>query len=98
MPSPKLDPQEIQAALGKLQGWTLKNDKLHREYQFPDFARAMGFMTISALRIEAMNHHPEWSNVYNRVTVDLTTHDSGGVTERDVKLAEKLEEAARKLL
>ncbi len=98
MPSPKLNPQEIQAALGKLQTWTLKDDKLHREYQFPDFARAMGFMTVSALRIEAMDHHPEWSNVYNRVTVDLTTHDAGGITSRDVKLAEKLEEIARLLL
>ncbi|HOL73327.1 MAG TPA: 4a-hydroxytetrahydrobiopterin dehydratase [Bryobacteraceae bacterium] len=98
MPSPKLTPQEIQAALGKLPGWTLKNDKLHREYQFADFARAIGFMTMSALKIEAMDHHPEWSNVYNRVTVDLTTHDSGGVTARDVRLAEVLEEAARALL
>jgi 4a-hydroxytetrahydrobiopterin dehydratase len=98
MPSPKLTPQEIQAALEKLYDWTIKDDKLHREYRFPDFARAIGFMTMSALRIEAMNHHPEWSNVYNRVTVDLTTHDAGGVTARDVRLAEKLEETARTLL
>ena len=71
--------------------------KLHREYRFADFIYAFGFMATAAIAVEAMGHHPEWSNVWNRVTVDLTTHDAGGVTAADVALAEKLEAIARKL-
>lgn len=97
MSSPKLSMPEIQAALARLPGWQVLNDKLHREYRFPDFVHAFGFMATAAIMIEALGHHPEWSNVYNRVAVDLTTHDAGGLTARDVELAAKLEEIAQKL-
>lgn len=93
----KLTNDEIQAVLRDLPGWSLVNAKLHRDYRFADFVHAFGFMATSAIAIEAMNHHPEWSNVWNRVTVDLTTHDANGITARDIKLASKLEEIARKL-
>lgn len=79
-------------------GWTIVDGKLHREYKFPDFAHAIGLMTIAAPGIEKMNHHPEWSNVYNRVTVDLQTHDAGAITEKDYKLADLIENIAQKLL
>ena len=93
----KLSEEEIRAALQPLSGWTVQNGKLHREYHFPDFAHAIGFMAAAAVGIEKMNHHPEWFNVYNRVTVDLTTHDAGGITERDFKLANLLDGIAAKL-
>ena len=94
---PKLSEAELQAALAGLPAWSIKDGKLHREYQFPDFVHAFGFMATSAIAIEAMNHHPEWFNVWNRVTVDLTTHDSGGITSKDVELAGKLEAFAGRL-
>jgi 4a-hydroxytetrahydrobiopterin dehydratase len=92
-----LSADALQSALNELHGWTMENKKLHRVYEFADFVHAFGFMATAALEIEKMNHHPEWSNVWNRVTVDLTTHDAGGVTADDVKLARKLEEIANKL-
>jgi 4a-hydroxytetrahydrobiopterin dehydratase len=73
------------------------NGKLHREYRFPDFVHAFGFMATAAVAIEAMGHHPEWFNVWDRVTVDLATHDAGGITTKDVTLAWKLEAIARRL-
>ncbi|MBK5293413.1 MAG: 4a-hydroxytetrahydrobiopterin dehydratase [Acidobacteriia bacterium] len=93
----KLNEDQLQAALGELSGWSVVNGKLHREYKFPDFVHAFGFMATAAVAIEARNHHPEWSNVYNRVTVDLTTHDSGGITDKDVSLAHLLEGLAKRL-
>lgn len=81
-----------------LPGWTAAAGKLHREYKFPDFIHAFGFMATSALAIEKMDHHPEWSNVYNRVTVDLNTHDSGGITAKDTALAGVLELIAERML
>lgn len=93
----KLTESEIQLALADLPDWRLINGKLHREYKFPDFIHAFGFMATAAIAIEAGNHHPEWSNVYNRVVVDLTTHDAGGITQKDVELALKLESIARRL-
>src|SRR5215475_2919315 len=78
-----LSEPEIAAAVQNLPDWTVKNGKLHREYKFPDFAHAMGFIATAAPKIEKMDHHTEWSNVYNRVTVDLWTHDSGGITQHD---------------
>lgn len=78
--------------------WTLVEGKLHREYKFADFTHAFGFMAAAATRIEAMNHHPEWSNVYGAVAVELWTHDAGGVTELDLELAAALESIASKLL
>jgi 4a-hydroxytetrahydrobiopterin dehydratase len=93
----KLTQEERADALRNLPEWKVVNEKLHREYKFPDFVHAFGFMATSALAIEKMNHHPEWLNVYNRVVVDLTTHDAGGITENDVKLAKLLDGFAAKL-
>jgi 4a-hydroxytetrahydrobiopterin dehydratase len=94
----KLSPAEVQIALTDLPGWTLSKGKLHREYRFDDFTLAFGFMAASATAIERMNHHPEWSNVYGTVVVDLTTHDAGGITKKDVDLAASLERLAQRLL
>jgi 4a-hydroxytetrahydrobiopterin dehydratase len=93
----KLSTDEIQAALKDLPGWCVDADKLYREYQFADFVHAFGFMTMAALRIEVLNHHPEWFNVYRTVRVHLTTHDAGGITAKDVELAKVLNEVAAKL-
>ena len=98
MPVPKLTAIELRTALDSLPGWAVVADKLHREYLFPDFVHAFGFMATSALVIEKMNHHPEWSNVWNRVTVELTTHDSGGITAQDTTLATALELIAGRML
>jgi 4a-hydroxytetrahydrobiopterin dehydratase len=68
-------------------GWTIENGKLRREFRFDDFVSAFAFMSACALVAERMNHHPEWFNVYGRVTVDLTTHDAGGLTALDFELA-----------
>ncbi len=97
MATPKLTQPEIEAALARLPDWKLAGGKLHREYRFADFVHAFGFMATAAVMIEALGHHPEWSNVYNRVTVDLTTHDAGGITAKDADLAARLEAIARKL-
>ena len=94
----KLNKTELQAALDSLPGWTLENEKLHRNYAFVDFVHAFGFMATSAIAIEAMEHHPEWSNVWNKVVIDLTTHDAGGITSKDILLANTLEAIAQKLL
>jgi 4a-hydroxytetrahydrobiopterin dehydratase len=93
----KLSEQDLQSALVQLPGWTLQGVKLHREFKFPDFPHAIGFMTTAAVNIEKKNHHPEWFNVYNRVVVDLTTHDAGGVTQNDIELARLLDSLASKL-
>ncbi len=93
----KLDESVLQAELAKLPGWSVANAKLHRDLKFADFIHAFGFMATAAIAIEAMNHHPEWSNVWNRVTIDLTSHDTGGITTRDIKLAHKLSELAKEL-
>ncbi len=87
----KLTSDEIAAGLDGLEGWTLEGGKLHREFRFPDFNAAFGFMTRAALVAEAMDHHPEWFNVYNRVVVDLATHDAGGVTEVDLEMASRMD-------
>jgi len=78
-------------------GWTLRADgkAIVRTYKFPDFVRAFGFMSACALVAERMDHHPEWSNVYNRVEVTLTTHDTGGLTANDVKLAGEMDRLAQ---
>jgi len=93
----KLSNSEIQTALEALPGWNVQNGKLHREYSFPDFVHAFGFMATAAIAIEALGHHPEWCNVWNRVTVDLATHDAGGITAKDLSLATKLEAIANRL-
>ncbi len=94
----KLTDTQIETALAGLPGWTLASGKLHREYKFRDFVHAFGFMATAAVAIEARNHHPEWSNVWNSVTVDLTTHDAQGITEKDTDLAALLESIATRLL
>ena len=83
----RLSESDIDEELKKLSGWDVKDGKLHKEFQFDNFNQAFGFMTRAAMEIEKMNHHPEWFNVYNRITVDLTTHDAGGITNNDVNLA-----------
>ena len=83
----KLSELEITEELKKLEGWEIKDNKLHKEIQFESFNQAFGFMTRAAMEIEKMNNHPEWFNVYNRITIDLTTHDAGGITNNDVNLA-----------
>ncbi len=87
----KLSDDEIRDALKEMDGWQLVNSKLHKEFEFSSFNQAFGFMTRAAMEIEKMNHHPEWFNVYNRLVIDLTTHDAGGITENDIKLARILD-------
>lgn len=74
--------------------WELKSDRLTKTFRFRNFVEAFGFMTESALVAERIDHHPEWRNVYNRVEVELTTHDAAGLTERDFRLAEAMDLAA----
>jgi len=87
-----LAPAEINAALTALPGWTFKHDALVKEFKFGNFREAMSFMTRVAFEAEALNHHPDWTNVYNRVAIRLNTHDAGGkVTAKDVELARKIQ-------
>ena len=90
----KLSSEQISEELKNLPGWSVKDEKLHRGFEFGDFNEAFGFMTRAAMHIEKMNHHPEWFNVYNKLTVDLTTHDAGGITENDINLAKILNSLA----
>jgi len=83
----KLSPQEIQNELQNLPGWSVVEGKLHKDFEFADFNQAFGFMTRASMEIEKMNHHPEWFNVYNRLVIDLMTHDAGGITSNDINLA-----------
>ena len=88
----KLTTQEIQSTLDdKLNSWKLESDQLVCNYKFKDFIEAFGFMTKVALLAQQANHHPEWSNVYNKVKICLTTHDAGGITKKDVDLALQIE-------
>lgn len=80
--------------IARLDGWSTRDGKLHKEYTFSDFVEAFGFMASAALCAERRNHHPAWHNVYNKVTVDLWTHDAGGITMFDVELARDLDRAA----
>ena len=90
----KLSESEIADRLSTLSGWTVRDDRLFRDFKFLDFSEAFGFMTRVALAAESMNHHPDWSNVWNRVSVSLQTHDAGGLTDLDFKLAAKMNEIA----
>lgn len=84
----KISHEELTALLPEILGWSLDaENKLHKKIEFTDFKQAFAFMTQVALEAESKNHHPEWSNVYNRVEIRLTTHDAGGVTKKDVELA-----------
>ena len=86
----RLSQIDIEEELKNLPGWSIVNEKLHKEFQFESFNQAFSFMTRSAMEIEKMNHHPEWFNVYNKITIELTTHDAGGITKNDVNLAKIL--------
>jgi 4a-hydroxytetrahydrobiopterin dehydratase len=82
--------QQIEAGLQALPGWELKDGKLHRNLKFKNFVQAWGFMSQVAILAEKANHHPEWRNVYSRVTIDLTTHEAGGISQRDFDLAAEI--------
>lgn len=86
----KLSTQDIESHLRQISGWSIVNGKLRKDFQFDDFNQAFGFMTRAAMHIEKMNHHPEWFNVYNKLTIELTTHDAGGITMNDINLAKIL--------
>jgi 4a-hydroxytetrahydrobiopterin dehydratase len=91
----KLSKQEIAAGVKKLRGWSVVKGNLHRVFEFKDFTQAFGFMTRVALAAEKMDHHPDWSNAYNKVTVDLSTHSAGGLTKNDFDLAGKIQQFHR---
>ena len=82
-----LTPDQLQAELGTLDDWHVKEGKLSRDFTFKDFVEAFAFMTRVAELAESHQHHPEWFNVYNRLRIDLTTHDAGGISTRDFELA-----------
>ena len=86
----RLSEEKISEELQNLTGWIIKDEKLHKDFEFNSFNEAFGFMTRAAMEIEKMNHHPEWFNVYNRLSVDLTTHDAVGITQNDIQLAKIL--------
>ena len=88
----RLTEAERAALAGKLQGWSLVQGReaIERSYRFRDFSEAWGFMNRVALLAESQNHHPDWSNVYNRVRIELSTHDAGGLTDNDMKLAQAI--------
>jgi 4a-hydroxytetrahydrobiopterin dehydratase len=87
----KLPENEVSERLANLKGWSIKDGSLHREFEFSDFVHAFAFMTSVALAAEAMNHHPDWSNSWNKVTIDLVTHSAGGLTTNDFDLAAKIQ-------
>ncbi len=93
----KMTAEQIEVELKNLPGWTLTDEKLHRELKFNNFVQAFGFMTQVAILADGLNHHPEWRNVYNRVTIDLTTHEAGGISSRDFELAGKIDELLKLL-
>lgn len=78
------------------QPWNIQSDALYKEFQFSDFRAAFGFMTQVAWLAEAMNHHPDWSNSYNQVNISLTTHELGGISQRDFKLAKAINDLTHK--
>jgi 4a-hydroxytetrahydrobiopterin dehydratase len=90
-----LNPAEITAALAGLPGWRFEKDALVKVFQFSDFKQALSFMLLAGFQAEAMDHHPDWTNVYNRVVVRLNTHSAGGkVTGKDVRLAQAMDGVA----
>jgi 4a-hydroxytetrahydrobiopterin dehydratase len=91
MSNEKLSKQEVAAGLRKLDGWTVVKGNLHRIFEFKDFRKAFGFMKRVALAADRMDHHPDWSNSYNKVTVKLSTHSAGGLTKNDFELARRIQ-------
>lgn len=92
----KLSREEVSRSLGKLKRWKLVHGKLHREYRFGSFEGAVAFIMKSSLEVVKIDHHPEWFNVYDKVVIDLVTHDVGGISNYDFILARKLEAIASK--
>jgi 4a-hydroxytetrahydrobiopterin dehydratase len=93
MPTKPLKPAAIKTALRQLPGWALKRNALVKEFTFGSFREALSFMVRAGFEAEALDHHPDWTNVYNRVTVRLNTHDAGKqVTAKDVELAQRFEQ------
>lgn len=90
----KLTDEALVTTLEGLPGWVLRENKLHRVLNFADFVEAFGFMSQVALIAERMNHHPEWCNVYKTVAISLTTHDAGGITQKDIDLAQTINRLA----
>ncbi len=87
----RLTAVEVEAGLGELVNWKLERGKLHKSFKFKNFIDAFAFMTRVAMIAERLNHHPEWSNVYNRVHIDLNTHEVGGISERDFEMARRID-------
>ncbi|MDY6785897.1 MAG: 4a-hydroxytetrahydrobiopterin dehydratase [Cyanobacteriota bacterium] len=87
----KLSHEAVQSAIAQLNGWSVVEGKLHKEFKFANFVEAFGFMSKVAILAEKMDHHPEWFNVYNKVVIDLTTHDAGGISQNDLELAKQIE-------
>ncbi len=92
-----LDAEALNRALAELPEWQVENGRLWREFRFPDFVRAFGFMTQVALVAETLGHHPDWCNAYGRVRVELVTHEVGAITERDLRLAREMDAIAARL-
>jgi 4a-hydroxytetrahydrobiopterin dehydratase len=90
----KLQEKEIREQVAMLDGWEVVNGKVSKTFEFGDFVQAFGFMTKVAMEAEKMNHHPEWFNVYNRVKIDLVTHDAGGISNYDIRLAKTIDRLA----
>ncbi len=90
----KLSAADADTRLSDIPGWTRREEQLHRTFTFRDFSEAFGFMARAALAAEKLDHHPDWSNVWNRVTVALSTHDAGGLTELDFRLAAEMNRLA----
>jgi len=91
MSAQPLSPEQIDALPQTLPQWSLLNGKLHRELRFADFNEAFGFISRVALIAETLGHHPEWFNVWNKVVIDLTTHDAGGLSSLDLELAQRID-------
>ncbi len=83
--------EEVNEKIKILSGWTVNNNGIEKKFQFKDFIEAFAFMTRVAMYAEKANHHPEWSNVYNTVNIRLSTHDAGGITDKDFALAKKID-------
>jgi 4a-hydroxytetrahydrobiopterin dehydratase len=91
----KLSEQDIQQQVAGLEGWKVVGGKVNKTFEFENFVQAFGFMTKVAMEAEKMNHHPEWFNVYNRVRIDLMTHDVGGISNYDIMLAKIIDRIAK---
>lgn len=95
MAGTKLNDEQIASELSKLPGWQIERGNLHRAFEFRDFSQAFAFMTRVALAAEKMDHHPDWSNSWNKVVIDLCTHSAGGLTQNDFALAAKIDDSAK---